>query len=124
MCESLKAARQPDPHKNTLSRIELDTMDVYTGWAGSPQSLGSRTCRYVRFDEVDKYPPFAGREADPISLGKERTGTYLTASATTSPARRRRARARSGGRGRVRRQAALPRSLSALRHVSALPGRR
>lgn len=76
-CESLKQHVSPDPHKNTLSRIELDTMDIYTGWAGSPQSLGSRTCRYVRFDEVDKYPPFAGREADPISLGKERTGTYL-----------------------------------------------
>lgn len=73
---SLKQHVSPDPHKNTLSRIELDTMDIYTGWAGSPQSLGSRTCKYVRFDEVDKYPPFAGREADPISLGKERTGTY------------------------------------------------
>lgn len=75
--ETLRPHVSIDPHKNTLSRVELDTMNIYTGWAGSPQSLGSRTCRYVRFDEVDKYPPFAGREADPISLGKERTSTYL-----------------------------------------------
>lgn len=87
---ALKPHVSPDPHKNTLSRIELDTMDIYTGWAGSPQSLGSRTCRYVRFDEVDKFPPFAGREADPISLGKERTATfghrkrhYITSTPTT-----------------------------------------
>jgi phage terminase large subunit GpA-like protein len=74
--ESVRQHLSPDPHKNTLSRIELDSMDIYTGWAGSPQSLGDKTCRYVDLDEVDKFPPFAGREADPISLAKERTGTY------------------------------------------------
>jgi phage terminase large subunit GpA-like protein len=73
---SLRAHMSPNPHDNTLSVINLDTMTIQFGWAGSPASLGAETCRYVRFDEVDKYPPFAGREADPISLGKERTGTY------------------------------------------------
>jgi phage terminase large subunit GpA-like protein len=72
----LKEHTTGNPHDNTLARIVLDTMDIYTGWAGSPQSLATKTCRYIRFDEVDKYPPFAGRESDPISLGKERTGTY------------------------------------------------
>lgn len=67
----------PRPHDNTLSSIRLDSMSLYFGWAGSPQSLASRPCRYVLPDEVDKYPPFAGREADPISLAKERTATYL-----------------------------------------------
>ncbi len=61
---------------NTLSSIKLDTMPIYFGWAGSPQSLASRPCRYVLPDECDKFPPFAGREADPISLARERTATY------------------------------------------------
>lgn len=61
---------------NTLGWIRLDTMPIYFGWAGSPQSLASRPCRYVLLDECDKFPPFAGREADPISLAKERTATY------------------------------------------------
>lgn len=61
---------------NKLSVIKLDSMSIYVGWAGSPQSLASRPCRTVFFDECDKYPPFAGREADPISLGTERTSTY------------------------------------------------
>jgi phage terminase large subunit GpA-like protein len=76
-CPTLRAHVSPHPHDNTLSTIKLDTMTLYFGWAGSPQSLAANTCRYGRFDEVDKYPPFAGREADPISLGKERTATYL-----------------------------------------------
>ena len=86
----LKAHKSPRPHDNTLSEIKLDTMSLYTAWSGSPQSLGSKTCRYVRFDEVDKFVPFAGRESDPISLGKERTGTfrhrkrhYITSTPTT-----------------------------------------
>lgn len=62
---------------NTLRAIKLDTMPIYFGWAGSPGSLASRPCRYVFGDEVDKWPPFAGREADPISLARERTATYL-----------------------------------------------
>lgn len=61
---------------NKLSAIKLDTMPIFVGWAGSPQSLASRPCRFVLFDETDKYPPFSGREADPISLGTERTATF------------------------------------------------
>jgi phage terminase large subunit GpA-like protein len=61
---------------NTLRSIKLDTMPLYFGWAGSPGSLASRPCRYVLLDECDKFPPFAGREADPISLARERLATY------------------------------------------------
>jgi phage terminase large subunit GpA-like protein len=64
------------PRDNTLSYIRTLSMPVYFGWAGSPQSLASRPCRWVCFDECDKYPPFSGRESDPISLASERTATY------------------------------------------------
>ena len=72
----LRRHMSPNPHDNTLKGIKLDTMPIYFGWAGSPQSLASRPCRYVLLDECDKFPPFAGREADPISLARERTATY------------------------------------------------
>lgn len=73
----LAAHMSPRPHDNTLSSIKLDSMALYFGWAGSPQSLASRPCRYLRCDEVDKYPPYSGRESDPLSLAMERTATYL-----------------------------------------------
>ena len=61
---------------NKVSATRLKNMPIYIGWAGSAQSLASRPIRYIIFDEVDKYPPFVGREADPISLGMKRLTTY------------------------------------------------
>lgn len=61
-----------------LSKLEmtLDRMTIYMAGAESPAALASRPIRYALFDEVDKYPPFSGREADPIELGTERTRTF------------------------------------------------
>jgi hypothetical protein len=61
---------------NKLSTTRLDTMSLHIGWAGSPQALASRPIRYLLLDEVDKYPPFAGRESDPISLALKRLSTF------------------------------------------------
>ena len=44
--------------------------------ANSPSSLASRAIKYVFFDEVDKYPVFSGKEANPIKLATERTKTF------------------------------------------------
>lgn len=74
---ALKRHVLPNREDNTLSCIKLDSMPIFTGWAGSPQSLASKPCRYVLPDEIDKYPPFSGREADPLSLAAERTQTFL-----------------------------------------------
>lgn len=60
----------------TKSTIKFDTCTLHVGWAGSPNALATRTVRYGLLDEVDKYPLYAGREADPVSLAKERTKTY------------------------------------------------
>ena len=57
-------------------RIELRHMRIYPGWSGSPTTLADRTIRYVWLSEVDKFQPFSGREADPVSLAKTRTQTY------------------------------------------------
>lgn len=72
----LKKHVSDDRTDNKVHHTRLDTMSIFIGWAGSPQALASRPIRYIIFDEVDKYPPFAGKEADPISLGLKRLTTY------------------------------------------------
>ena len=57
-------------------QLHLRSCDVYIGWAGSPQALASRPIRYVLLDEIDKYPPYRGVEADPVSLARMRVRTY------------------------------------------------
>lgn len=65
-----------DRSDNRVNHTKLLSMSIFIGWAGSPQALASRPIRYVIFDEVDKYPAFAGKESDPISLGLKRLTTY------------------------------------------------
>lgn len=58
--------------------LELQFAGMYLALSGanSPASLSSRPIRYLLLDEVDKYPANAGKEADPISLARERTKTF------------------------------------------------
>lgn len=56
--------------------IALDNMRLHVVWAGSPAGLASRAIKYILADEVDKYPPYSGRESDPIELISERTRTF------------------------------------------------
>ena len=51
-------------------------MDLMIVWATSASELSEAACRYMIFDETDKYEAFTGREADPISLGEVRTNTF------------------------------------------------
>lgn len=44
--------------------------------ANSPSSLASRPIRIVLCDEVDRYPPSAGTEGDPVSLARKRSATF------------------------------------------------
>ncbi len=75
-CQRLQAKRTGRAEDEKLSSLRLSSMSVYMGWAGSPQALATRPIRYVVCDEVDKYPAFSGREADPISLALKRVTTY------------------------------------------------
>jgi phage terminase large subunit GpA-like protein len=56
--------------------IRLDRMRLHILWAGSPARLSSRPIRYMFRDELDKWPRFSGREADPVELSNERLRTY------------------------------------------------
>lgn len=44
--------------------------------ANKPASLSSKPIRVVLCDEVDKFPPSAGPEGDPVNLAKKRTTTF------------------------------------------------
>lgn len=65
-------------HEFRSQKLELqfDGMYLTVSGANSPSSLASRAVKYLFLDEVDKYPGASKKEADPISLAKERTKTF------------------------------------------------
>lgn len=71
-------ARHLPAREDDLTKLEmrLERMSLYFAGANSPAGLASRPIRYLLLDEVDKYPKFSGREADPIKLSRERTKTF------------------------------------------------
>lgn len=73
---SLPHLRLPGRDNDTLASIRMASMSLYFGWSGSPASLAARPCRYALLDECDKFQPFAGREAEPVSLARERLKTF------------------------------------------------
>lgn len=64
--------------ENESSKLELQFDGMYLTLVGSnsPSSLASKAIRFLFLDEVDKYPGASKKEADPISLARERTKTF------------------------------------------------
>jgi phage terminase large subunit GpA-like protein len=44
--------------------------------SNSASGLAMRPIRYLLYDEVDRYKPSAGKQGDPISLGRRRAQTF------------------------------------------------
>jgi phage terminase large subunit GpA-like protein len=61
---------------NTLRHKAFPGGHLTLAGANSPASLSSRPLRVVLFDEVDRFPPSAGTEGDPIDLGIKRTNNF------------------------------------------------
>jgi phage terminase large subunit GpA-like protein len=59
-----------------LSVQFINGTDLMMAWATSAAELASESVRYLIMDEVDKFPEFTGREADPLSLAEIRTNAY------------------------------------------------
>ena len=59
-------------------KLELQFDGMYLSLVGSnsPSNLASKAIRFLFLDEVDKYPGASAKEADPISLARERTKTF------------------------------------------------
>lgn len=62
---------------NTLLKKNFPGGHITLAGSNSPASLASRPVRIVLFDEVDRFPPSAGTEGDPVSLGRKRTTTFF-----------------------------------------------
>lgn len=61
---------------NTLRQKKFPGGHIAIAGANSAASLASRPIRILCCDEVDRYPPSAGSEGDPVTLGKKRTTTF------------------------------------------------
>jgi phage terminase large subunit GpA-like protein len=71
----VKDSKAKDANNTTLHKIFPGGSISIVG-ANSSSSLASRPIRIVLCDEVDRYPPSAGEEGDPISLAKRRSATF------------------------------------------------
>lgn len=78
MIKSVKSINDKFDENSKLLELDFNNGNymVLVG-ANSPSSLSSRSIKYLFFDEIDKYPAFAGKEADPIKLATERTKTFV-----------------------------------------------
>ncbi|HYF75074.1 MAG TPA: phage terminase large subunit family protein, partial [Candidatus Nitrosocosmicus sp.] len=74
LCEMTKERYTPDESK--MLELQFDGMYLVLAGANSAASLASRPIRYLLMDEIDKFPTFAGKEAAPRSLARERTKTF------------------------------------------------
>lgn len=61
---------------NTILHKQFDGGHITASGANSPASLASRPVRIVLCDEVDRFPPTAGTEGDPVSLAEKRSTTF------------------------------------------------
>ena len=74
-CKALNEKyRRSDSKKLSLKFAD---MTVYLTGANSPADLASTNIRYLFLDEVDKFPGASKKEADPVSLARERTKTFF-----------------------------------------------
>jgi len=79
--ESQQLAQYIPANGDDFSSLDwnLERCLVLFAWAGSPSRLSQWPMRYVFADEVDKYPPYSGAEAEPIALAEKRQGTFWNA---------------------------------------------
>ena len=61
---------------NTVRQKQFIGGQIAMAGANSASSLSGRPVRIVLLDEVDRFPPSAGTEGDPVMLAKKRTTTF------------------------------------------------
>lgn len=62
--------------ESSKAELQFDGMYLSLVGSNSPSQLASKAIRFLFLDEVDKYPGASKKEADPISLARERTKTF------------------------------------------------
>ncbi|MCX5496446.1 phage terminase large subunit family protein [Kaistia dalseonensis] len=72
----IREALAPYAARSTITHKEYRGGSIDFVGSNSPTDLASRPKRIVISDEIDKYPPSAGKEGDPLILAEERASTY------------------------------------------------
>ena len=67
--------RSRDSNQTILSKFFTGGRLVLTG-ANSPANLASRPIRILLCDDVDRFPPSASKQGDPVDLAAKRTTTF------------------------------------------------
>jgi phage terminase large subunit GpA-like protein len=62
--------------ENTILHKKFPGGHVTIVGANAPSGLASRPIKILLCDEVDRYPPSAGKEGDPVNLARKRTTTF------------------------------------------------
>jgi len=73
--DKVQVSNRRDSQNTLLSKRFAGGHITMTG-SNAPASLASRPIRVVLCDEVDRYPPSAGSEGDPVSLARKRATTF------------------------------------------------
>ena len=60
----------------TIAHKKFPGGHITVSGSNSPSSLASRPIRLLLLDEVDRYPPSAGAEGDPVNLAVKRADTF------------------------------------------------
>ena len=71
----VRAAKSRDSNNTTMHK-QFPGGHITVVGANSPAGLASRPVRVVLCDEVDRYPPSAGSEGDPVQLARKRSSTF------------------------------------------------
>lgn len=64
-------------HESKKLQLKFRDMWLYLTGANSPADLSSKPVKNLFLDEVDKFPGATKKEADPVSLARERTKTFF-----------------------------------------------
>lgn len=70
---NLLSDRKADATQRTL---RMARMSFYVAGSNSPAALAMKAIRFAALDELDKHPAWVGREADSVSLTRERTKNF------------------------------------------------
>lgn len=73
-----KVAEKSKTSANTIGFKEFPGGFISIVGAQTPAALSMLPCRVVTSDEIDKWPPSAGDEGDPLILAEERQATFST----------------------------------------------
>lgn len=76
MFKAAPELRKRFDENSQLQELQFDGMYLTLAGSNSPSSLASKAIRFLFLDEVDKYPGASKKEADPVSLARERTKTF------------------------------------------------